>query len=324
MAHTPIPFIVIGGFLGAGKTTLLNDWLMQAEGLRLAVLVNDFGAINVDAALVAQRAGDAITLSNGCVCCSIGGDLSAALIGVLQAQPPYDAIVVEASGVSDPARIAQFAFADAALEPSGVVVLVDAAAAPAQFGDARLADTMVRQLAAADLVVLNKIDLADAAAIAEAREWVAANAPRAVCVQTAQARVALAGLLPSLHRTGAAFGSTRAGCSAAAAHDHRGEPVEHALRFVSAALRPRLALTAVAWRARLEAMPPGVLRLKGFVAVAQGGFLQVQYAGRRLSLLPAPAAAATQGAVVVAIGLHGQLPSAALSALFDAEVERHR
>ena len=78
MARPPLPLTVIGGFLGAGKTTLLNRWLREAGGRRLAVLVNDFGAINLDAERIASSAGDVIALTNGCVCCQIGDDLGAA------------------------------------------------------------------------------------------------------------------------------------------------------------------------------------------------------------------------------------------------------
>jgi G3E family GTPase len=97
-----IPLTVIGGFLGAGKTSLLVHWLQQTQGKRIAVLVNDFGDINIDAELLRQSNSNTIALSNGCVCCEIGGDLSNALLKVLVDPEPFDAIVVEASGVSDP------------------------------------------------------------------------------------------------------------------------------------------------------------------------------------------------------------------------------
>ena len=110
-----IPLTVIGGFLGACKTTLLNHLLTQAQGRRLAVLVNDFGAINLDRALIATEEAGAIELTNGCVCCQIGDDLTAALIALIESPRPPEAIVVEASGVSDPWRIAQVGIAGARL-----------------------------------------------------------------------------------------------------------------------------------------------------------------------------------------------------------------
>ena len=122
---------VIGGFLGAGKSTLLNRLLAGAgaSARRIAVLVNDFGAINVDATLVtAGPDTQVLPLSNGCVCCQIGGDLTAALIGVLTMTPAPQAIVIEASGVADPWRIAQVALIDPGLSLEAVLVLVDVSA----------------------------------------------------------------------------------------------------------------------------------------------------------------------------------------------------
>src|SRR6202012_3786622 len=139
-----LPLTVIGGFLGAGKTILLNHWLRQAEGQRLAGLVNHLRALDIDAGLIAARAGDTIALANGCVCCQIGDDLSRALIRVLEAGNAFDAVVIEASGVSDPWRIAQLGRADPGLGLDGVIVLVDAGAALAQSRDPQLADTLER------------------------------------------------------------------------------------------------------------------------------------------------------------------------------------
>src|SRR5689334_9991881 len=99
-----IPLTVIGGFLGAGKTTLVNHLLRGGHGRRIAVMVNDFGAINIDAELVADRAADTISLANGCICCSIGDSLMLALIELLHRPDPPEHLVIEASGVADPAR----------------------------------------------------------------------------------------------------------------------------------------------------------------------------------------------------------------------------
>ncbi|WP_373764737.1 CobW family GTP-binding protein, partial [Delftia acidovorans] len=184
-----LPFTVIGGFLGAGKTTLLNHWLRHADGQRLAVLVNDFGALNIDAGLIKAHSGDTIALTNGCVCCQIGDDLSMALIGVLQQRERFDAVVVEASGVSDPWRIAQLGLADPALALDGVIVVVDAAALPGQAADPLLADTLQRQVARADLVIVNKTDLADTRTLERVHGWIARHAPAAQRCDVREARV---------------------------------------------------------------------------------------------------------------------------------------
>ena len=216
-----IALTVIGGFLGAGKTTLLNRLLADARGQRYAVLVNDFGAVNVDAALVASASGDAIALTNGCVCCSIGDDLSAALLRVLQAQPPFDAIVVEASGVSDPWRIAQIASADPMLALGGVLVLADASVLREQMRDALLADTLERQLRAADLIVLNKTDLASAEELQALRDWLDAllpDTPRFETRHAALPRELLHGpQLPTPRRAHPPAPADGAGCDD---HDH--------------------------------------------------------------------------------------------------------
>src|SRR3546814_17999490 len=105
-----IPLTVIGGFLGAGKTTLLNRLLRQS-GRRYIVLVNDFGAVNIDAALIASHDGSTINLANGCVCCPMADGLAEALLRVLDAQVRPEHIVIDASGVGGPWQLAGHALA---------------------------------------------------------------------------------------------------------------------------------------------------------------------------------------------------------------------
>src|SRR5207344_1906043 len=154
------PFTVIGGFLGAGKTTLLNRLLRRDSGRRFAVMVNDFGALDIDSRLVVDHGGDTIALANGCLCCSIGDSLVTTLLALLERPQRFDHIVVEASGVADPGRIADLAVLDPRLVRDGVIVVVDAETVRQRAEDRRVGDTIARQLAAADLLVLNKIDLA--------------------------------------------------------------------------------------------------------------------------------------------------------------------
>jgi hypothetical protein len=103
-----VPVTIIGGYLGAGKTTLINALLAADHGRRLAVLVNDFGAVNIDVELIERHDGETISLTNGCICCSIADSLGESLDQVLALEPRPDQIVIEASGVADPAAIAGY------------------------------------------------------------------------------------------------------------------------------------------------------------------------------------------------------------------------
>ncbi|SEL31418.1 GTPase, G3E family [Variovorax sp. YR750] len=319
MSARRLPFTVIGGFLGAGKTTLLNRWLREAKGLRMAVLVNDFGALNIDADLIAATHGDTTALTNGCVCCQIGDDLGRALVEVIEAKTPFDAVVIEASGVSDPWRIAQIGMAAPELSLEGVIVLVDASVAARQSTDPLLADTLARQLKSADLVVLNKADIASADALAAAKAWVEASAPGTPCIETTEAAVPLA-LLSGLPQSALAPHACGPDCDHDHDHDH-GSP-DHGAIFQTWSAQPGAMIPAATLRAWLREMPPGVLRLKGLLRTGHGAggdeWSEVQYAGRHGSLRKAAPPSGLASAGVVAIGLQGQLPEKMLKEFFAA------
>ena len=310
-----LPLTVIGGFLGAGKTTLLNRWLRNAGGQRLAVLVNDFGALNIDAELIAANTGEAIALSNGCVCCQIGDDLTGALIQVLESAERFDAVVIEASGVSDPWRIAQLGRADPGLALDGVIVLVDASAARAQWRDPLLTDTVERQLKAADLIVVNKIDLVADGERAALQAWIESVAGPVPQFQTVDAEVPLA-LLSGLALPQAAAPAPQADCGHDPAHEHT---PHHGALFDTWSCRPERVFDTSYLRAWLRDTPAGLLRLKGVLRTAEAdgsiGWSELQFAGRHGALRRAHAP--RDGAALVAIGLRGRLPTAALSGFFE-------
>ena len=294
----PIPVTVIGGFLGAGKTTLVNH-VLRASSRRYAVLVNDFGALNVDSRLIAGQDGAVVSLANGCVCCSIGPDLGGTLATIAARRPAPEHILIEASGVSDPWRIAQLVKLEEGVALDAVLVLVDAAAFPEQLADRYLTDTLERQLARADLVVLNKTDLAT--------PGLAAAAVRRIRGDVGLVEVAHAAL-PDALLGGVLLGDSPPG---AASRFHAGPP-EHGFRtwlWDDPAPFDRAALAAV-----LDGLPPSVLRLKGMCSTDRDAAPHLlQLAGRRWSLTPVPAGP-TPGLVMIGTSV---LPAAdALAALF--------
>ncbi|WP_422000765.1 CobW family GTP-binding protein [Reyranella sp.] len=282
-----IPFTVIGGFLGAGKTTLLNRLLRGAGGRRFAVLVNDFGALDIDGRLVADHGGDTVALANGCLCCTIGDSLVATLLALLERPERFDHVVVEASGVADPARIADLGVLDPRLVRDGVIVVIDAETVRERAADRRVGDTIARQLAAADLLVLNKLDLA--ADIGGLRAFLAARSP-APLLEARHADVPL-GLLFGLERHGAAAASDPSEPFASWSYEWP-EPVERAL--VLDLLRTE-----------------GVLRAKGIVRFADAPERRavVHQVGRRLDIADDEPWRESEPSRLVMLGLRPMLGS---------------
>jgi G3E family GTPase len=190
----PVPILLIVGFLGAGKTTVVNRLLANADGRRIAAVVNDFGSINIDADLIAGAEGGVVSLANGCICCSLEGDLLRTLASLMRRTPRPETIVIETSGIADPTDIVRnlmdpVIFREAPLET--VLCVVDAS------GTDALEDALLQcQIRSADLVALSKVDLADRATCDRVRAAVLAINARATIVEARDGDIPMALLFP--------------------------------------------------------------------------------------------------------------------------------
>lgn len=152
-----IPCLVIGGFLGSGKTTYLNSLLRGANGLKLGVLVNDFGDVPIDYDLIESAHENVLELTGGCVCCTYGGDLVSALTQMIAKPSGFDALIVETSGLSLPGIVAASIRLVPGISRVGVLGLVDGVCFSSNIADKFLSDTIVRQIQESDLILLTKL-----------------------------------------------------------------------------------------------------------------------------------------------------------------------
>jgi G3E family GTPase len=306
MTASPTPVTVIGGFLGAGKTTLLNR-LLVAGGARYAVLVNDFGEINVDAGLIASHDGTTMSLTNGCVCCSIGGGFLETLGGLLDGGQRFDHIVIEASGVGDPWRIAEIAIVEPALRLGRVITVADATRIERLAVDPRVGDTVCNQFAKCDVVLLSKLDLVDETAFANARRAVLSIRPDAAIETTA--REVLAKIFEINARQPSGF---RADDIEPDAPGHEAEFRRWAYRRDGAFDRTRLA-------AAVKELPPQLLRLKGNCHIAgETSPMVFQMVDKTWSLSPAAADQEPSAAItLVGVGTSDLPPARDLEAILD-------
>jgi G3E family GTPase len=191
-----IPVTVLTGYLGAGKTTLLNRILSENHGKKYAVIVNEFGEIGIDNDLIIGADEEVFEMNNGCVCCTVRGDLVRILDGLMKRKGRFDAIIVETTGLADPAPVAQTFFVDEDVQKNArldaVVTVADAKWLADRLKDAPEAKN---QIAFADVIVLNKTDLVSKAELAEVEARIRAINPYAKLHRTERCKVELSDVL---------------------------------------------------------------------------------------------------------------------------------
>ena len=314
-----IPVTLLTGFLGAGKTTLLNRILNGQHGLRVGVLVNDFGAINIDAELVEGVEENTINLTNGCVCCEIRDDLVRSLEQLLERADQIDYVILEASGVADPEGIVMTFLSpryEGLLTLDSITCIIDAEGIFADGDNEKLNLLKLRQIGFADMVVLNKTDLVSRDHVEVARDWIDQQLHRVRIIEATRCEVPLEVLL--------AVGRFDPAVAVSQREDgnYRQKNVAHSSMFESWSFesdRP-FALEALREMVRRE-LPASVYRCKGIVYTDDNPDkrLSLQIVGRRTDIYELGGwGERTPSTRIVAIGSPKKIDPDSLTALFES------
>jgi G3E family GTPase len=327
-----IPVIIITGFLGSGKTTLLNHLINSDHGLKIAVLVNDFGSINIDAELIVGVEGeDTINLANGCICCTIRDDLRQAALRICRREEQPDALIIETSGVSDPLGVAQtFLYTDLAnyTAVDTILTLVDAA----EFLDLPAENEVLAmdQVGTADIVVLNKTDLVDADGLATVRQAIFEMVPDARIFETSYGEVPLSllfghGAFDPLRFEGRGVHDVHVHRGTAGTADHIHD--DHGTVFHTWSYESERPFSLQAIQATIDRLPATIYRAKGILYLddAPDRRCVLQVVGKRASITMEEGwGEQTPYNRIVLIGAADGLDETALTAVFEASLQENQ
>lgn len=289
MPRPRIPVVLVAGFLGAGKTTVLNHLLRRNDGVRMGVLVNDFGAVDIDSMLVAGQVDSVVTLGNGCLCCAVDTeDLDEMFAVLTSARDVVDAIVVEASGVAEPRAMIRMVAAseNERIRYAGMVMVVDAAEFEAVCARH---PTIASHLAMADLVVVNKADRVSAAELDAVRVRIETLVPQTPVLVTAHGAVDVRVLFDPPERSDDGPRQLTLDDLLREADDHHDHL--HA-EYQTVSVSTDRYLDPRAFVEFLENPPVGLYRSKGFARFGSGPGTSsralVHTVGRHIDMEPAP------------------------------------
>lgn len=299
--QSPLPVTVLTGFLGSGKTTLVNHILSENHGRKIGVIVNEFGELGIDAALIDNASGSIIELANGCICCATQGDLSRSLRDIAIADSGMEALLIETSGLADPEPVIselQAGRAAAAFRLDGVITVIDA-----ENFDRNLdhAEAAFQQIVSGDVLVINKVDLVDTEVPDLIEEGVRKVNPSGRFVRTVGCDMPLDIVFGmGGHSLGGVGARHHRHHDHGAGHDHHQHSHDE---FESVSLRLARPADPEKFTVWLDSLGANIFRAKGFVRFADSEEpVLVHLVGARRSVEAAPAGIETRGVDLVVIG----------------------